>query len=240
MILSRKKKDQPISLGEKLRSVRDEQKLGNLKVAGAALGCSNNTLASYERGEVLPDVDFLAKFAEVTGIPFLELLALRLVASGQPESLRAIESLQEALSTAPHLEMEAMAPESAREVDGSLLTEISLRLVKRMLETLEFGVAAVRFYAEQQVAIREVLKDVRDGKVAETEAFLPLIRNLQSTFLQTVLTISVAGAAIYNGASRRGTKSARTRFVNDQVESFVDNWKQALGDRSPKDQPDRE
>lgn len=209
-------------------------------MACVTLGVSHGSLGAYERGETLPDVDFLAKFSEVTGASFIELLHSRLQASGLPESLRAIEKLQQVVGAEPQLEAEATAPESAREVDGSLLTEISLRLVKRMLETLEFGVAAVRFYAEQQVAIREVLQDVRDGKVAETEAFLPLIRNLQSTFLQTVLTITVAGAAIYNGATRRGTKSARTRFVNEEVESFVGNWKQALGAPSPKDQPDRE
>ncbi|WP_445083981.1 hypothetical protein [Candidatus Vondammii sp. HM_W22] len=49
---------------------------------------SKNSLAAYERGERLPDVDFLAVFADRTGADFNELLRLRL-ASGKTEEARA-------------------------------------------------------------------------------------------------------------------------------------------------------
>ena len=80
---------QPNYLGEKLRILREKRRLGNLKDAGKKLSVSNNTLGSYERGEVLPDVDYLAMFAEKTGADFNELLYLRL-ASGKNEAARKL------------------------------------------------------------------------------------------------------------------------------------------------------
>lgn len=80
---------QTIKLGDYLRNMRNSCSLGNLIDAGVSLGVSNNTLAAYEREETLPDVDFLAVFADRTGADFNELLRLRL-ASGKNKEARAL------------------------------------------------------------------------------------------------------------------------------------------------------
>lgn len=58
-------------------------------MAAKQLGVSHGSLGSYEREETLPDVDFLAKFADVTGADFNDLLRLRL-ASGKTAEARAL------------------------------------------------------------------------------------------------------------------------------------------------------
>jgi phage repressor protein C with HTH and peptisase S24 domain len=65
-------------LGSKLREIREKNKLGSLKEFAPLLEISNNTLATYELGTVLPDVDFLINFCEETGTDFGELLDLRI------------------------------------------------------------------------------------------------------------------------------------------------------------------
>lgn len=72
---------QPNKLGIKLRSIRENNKLGTLKEFAPKVGVSNNTLATYELGTVLPDIEFLINFAEITGVEFDELLNLRIEAS---------------------------------------------------------------------------------------------------------------------------------------------------------------
>ena len=94
-----------------------------------ALGVNYNTLGGYERGEKLPDVDFLARFAQVTGSSFLDLLAARLRAMDSEAGRRALA--------------EVPAPEAARgagfaeswgaALDTALLEEI-LREIEAWLE----------------------------------------------------------------------------------------------------------
>ena len=57
-----------------------------MRSASAELGVSVRALGSYERTEALPDIDFLAKFAEATGADISELIRLRLVAAGRDEA----------------------------------------------------------------------------------------------------------------------------------------------------------
>ncbi|RDD63490.1 XRE family transcriptional regulator [Ferruginivarius sediminum] len=72
------------TLGEKLKDVRG----ATARAAFAEmLGVHPNSLAMYERGERLPDIDFLALFASQTGTPFSELLSLRLQ-NGSNEAAR--------------------------------------------------------------------------------------------------------------------------------------------------------
>lgn len=52
-----------------------------------------NTISNYETGKRLPEIDFLAAFAEATGADFLELLRLRLASSQDEPARRMAERL---------------------------------------------------------------------------------------------------------------------------------------------------
>jgi transcriptional regulator with XRE-family HTH domain len=75
-------------LGLRLREIRNSNNLGSIGAFSPKLGVDKNTLGGYERGERLPDVDFLAEFASITGADFEELLRLRLEATGHGDALR--------------------------------------------------------------------------------------------------------------------------------------------------------
>lgn len=53
----------------------------------AIVKCAKTSIVNYETGRRMPDIDFLATVASVTGADFLELLRLRL-ASSQDEAVR--------------------------------------------------------------------------------------------------------------------------------------------------------
>lgn len=72
----------------KIRSVREEC-LGSYEKASIELGFNKNTIASYEKGLTLPDIDFLFVFADRTGADINELIRLRLACS-KYESARAL------------------------------------------------------------------------------------------------------------------------------------------------------
>lgn len=80
---------QLIKIGSILRLWREKSGLGPIKAAAPVLGVSHTSLGMYEREETLPDVDFLAVFAQKTGADFNELLKARL-ASGKTEEARAL------------------------------------------------------------------------------------------------------------------------------------------------------
>lgn len=79
----------PKPLGDRLREVRTSLGLSIPDMA-AKLGIAPNTLGSYEREErALPDPEFLAKFAQVTGAELAMLLEARLAASEHSEQFKA-------------------------------------------------------------------------------------------------------------------------------------------------------
>ncbi|MFO1418355.1 MAG: helix-turn-helix transcriptional regulator [Methylotetracoccus sp.] len=82
---------QPNSLGIRLREIRISSEMGPIKSACEAMGISHETLRTYETGNRLPDVDFLAVFAAKTGGDFYELLRLRLQDSEEPDARRLAE-----------------------------------------------------------------------------------------------------------------------------------------------------
>lgn len=66
-------------LGEALRRIR-EGRSWSVDVFAEKVGVNRNTVGAYERGERLPEVDYLARFARETDSNFAELLGLRLQA----------------------------------------------------------------------------------------------------------------------------------------------------------------
>lgn len=80
------------SLGGKLRRRRKEVDKTIADMA-QALGVNYNTLGGYERGETLPDVDFLARFAQATGASFRDLLTARLQGMESDAGRRALSEL---------------------------------------------------------------------------------------------------------------------------------------------------
>ncbi len=67
-------------IGEVLRRVRGRHTLDEIALR---MGVHKNTLGNYERGERLPEIDFLAGFAAATGADLAELLVSRLEAGGR-------------------------------------------------------------------------------------------------------------------------------------------------------------
>lgn len=72
-----------MSLGDRITELRKAKGLGSQRKACVELEVSLNTLWGYENDKNLPDIDFLARFARITGADLQELLALRLEASGE-------------------------------------------------------------------------------------------------------------------------------------------------------------
>ncbi|WP_152525375.1 helix-turn-helix transcriptional regulator [Marinobacter sp. EN3] len=83
---------EPKKLGKMLKEWRAQANLGPVKDACKVLGVSHGALGMYEREESLPDVDFLAVFAEKTGANFFSLLEARL-RSGKTEQARDLADL---------------------------------------------------------------------------------------------------------------------------------------------------
>lgn len=76
-----------MSLGERIAEIRKAKGLGSQRKACAALGIGLNTLWGYENDKNLPEIEFLARFARLTGTDLRELLSLRLEAGGEDSSL---------------------------------------------------------------------------------------------------------------------------------------------------------
>lgn len=74
-------------LSDYLRSLRTAGGHGSIEAFAGVLGVNKNTLGSYERGEALPDIDFLARFSAETGAELAELLRLRIEAAGMDPSV---------------------------------------------------------------------------------------------------------------------------------------------------------
>jgi transcriptional regulator with XRE-family HTH domain len=67
---------------DRIRKLREKSELGSIDAAAEKLGVSRGSLGGYERGKRLPDIDFLARFAQATGADLWELIRLRLDAAG--------------------------------------------------------------------------------------------------------------------------------------------------------------
>lgn len=79
-------------LGEFLRAARGEHTIEGL---AELLGVNKNTVGGYERGERLPDLDFLARFATVTGADLLEMIEMRLRESSEAAANQAAAQVHE-------------------------------------------------------------------------------------------------------------------------------------------------
>lgn len=76
-------------IGDALKRVR-----GGRSADGLGLKTHINTISNYETGKRLPELDFLAAFAEATGADFLELLRLRLASSTDEPAQRLAARMQ--------------------------------------------------------------------------------------------------------------------------------------------------
>jgi transcriptional regulator with XRE-family HTH domain len=132
-------------LGSVLRATRKEGAFGTMDQFSALLGVSKNTLATYERGERLPDIDFLATFASITGVDFNELLRLRLLDSQVPASRRLGE-----LWTPP--------PGAGKVQDANQVAEQLADMLDELVEEAE-----IQFEGEDTYAFLDT--DVRDDYI---------------------------------------------------------------------------
>lgn len=81
-----------LELGPKMRELRRRAGFTASESLARKTGVSRNTVDAYERGERLPEIDFLAAFADVTNSDLAELIRLRL-ASGPMAERRPVHEL---------------------------------------------------------------------------------------------------------------------------------------------------
>lgn len=67
-------------LGTKLREIRESKKLNQTQL-GELVGVNLNTVSAFERGDRLPDLDYLINLAELINADLTELIKLRVEAS---------------------------------------------------------------------------------------------------------------------------------------------------------------
>jgi phage repressor protein C with HTH and peptisase S24 domain/DNA-binding XRE family transcriptional regulator len=76
-------------IGDRLRKVREGEQ-ASIDLMADKMDVNKNTLGAYERGERLPDIDYLITFSDKTGDDFLKLLELRLQDSEAPGASTAV------------------------------------------------------------------------------------------------------------------------------------------------------
>ena len=69
-------------LAERLQQLRERAGIPSQQALATELEVAKNRVWSYEKGHTLPDIDFLARFAQTTGADLGELIRLRLEAAG--------------------------------------------------------------------------------------------------------------------------------------------------------------
>ena len=114
-----------MDIGEKIEAVRRSCGWKNRKDAVEPLGCSEKTLGNYERGDRMPDIEFLARFARITGTDFYELIRLRLEAVGESVDIMKVAEPNGEYRTDKHKLMARKIPE-----DSENLSEVRRCLVR--------------------------------------------------------------------------------------------------------------
>lgn len=158
-------------LREMLRKIRDE-KLGSYEKAGLALGFNKGTIASYEKGQTLPDVDFLFAFANYTGADINELIRLRLACS-KYDSVRELFAGRGRPSVRLEAPEEEAAPPPAKERRPSpwpaSFEQIDQKLIANKRE--DDGP-----FMPDELAVRPDLRDIRDrlAEIAGSDAYTPM------------------------------------------------------------------
>lgn len=195
-------------LRELLRQIREE-KLGSYEKAGLALGFNKGTIASYEKGQTLPDVDFLFAFADYTGADINELLRLRLACS-KYESVRELFSGRGRPSVRIEAAEEEPAPPPAREQRPSpwpaSFEEIDQKLIANKRE--DDGP-----FTAEELAARPDLRDIRArlAEIASSDTYLPRQQSW----------------ANYRLGSFFGDAAAFARFIAFQQENVADSMRWA-------------
>jgi len=67
---------------KKLKEIRKLRGLGTIEQFSQLIGASRRTVGDYERGHRLPELDYLARFSEISGADLFELIRLRLAVGG--------------------------------------------------------------------------------------------------------------------------------------------------------------
>lgn len=185
-----------IAVGDAIRKIREESGLGSLISASEKLGFNKNTIASYERGLTLPDIDFLVVFAEKTGTDFNELLRLRLAAS-RYETARELQgrfALNKSAVGMGEMSAEGLAgasqpmdkviapvhvPESLLEMAGGDTAQISLDILMELLLAARSALAAIKadtaMPAQQSVALLASLQDTIEKTMSSMRGVSPEI-----------------------------------------------------------------
>ncbi len=109
-----KPENSQIEMRERLRDIR-EGTLGSYEKAAFAMGFNKNTVASYEKGQTLPDIDYLFVFADRTGADINELIRLRLACS-KYESARALVTKSNAQIEIERIEQKMMDEQRLQEL----------------------------------------------------------------------------------------------------------------------------
>lgn len=77
------------------------RKLGSIATVAEKLGFNKNTVAGYENGLSIPDIDYLAAFADLSGYDLVALLRVRLAESRYESTRQAGLHLTDRLQMRP-------------------------------------------------------------------------------------------------------------------------------------------
>ncbi|HEY0664447.1 MAG TPA: LexA family transcriptional regulator [Gallionella sp.] len=89
-----------MTIGIELKKYRKQMRMTLPEIA-SRLNVSTTTIVNYETGKRVPEIDFLADFAALSGMDFLHWLDLRLSASNSANASAARERIHETLARAP-------------------------------------------------------------------------------------------------------------------------------------------
>ena len=213
---------EPNYLGKRLREIREHRKLGTLKVACKVLGVSNASLALYEIGTSLPGVEFLAKFAEVTGADFKELMQLRLQSSKEPASAAALISMSETRGPVAQTNTE---PASALDyrlgaVDPKIMGEIAYQMSRSLFFSPQATRLILRFYRANCDVLNE-LQALRKppSKITATDV-RPLLLALSNEWLVFAASETWLTTGIYNRVAHITDPAALQAAIEREVADF--------------------
>lgn len=235
---------QPNILGPVLRQWRDSSGLGPIKLACGQLGVSHSTLGMYERGELLPDVDFLATFAERTGADFQELLRLRLAGGKTSEARKLALAVVDREGGRGEPRHPAYAPSSEpsspgdgpqvaakalneKEIDGELLATIVARMERALLQSEALWRVVYQFVSASAADFHEFSEALAKGPDALLAATKPIpglggvVGKIAGPLIEFAAVEAALAARIYNKVVLVTDPSERDALIDGEVRFYV-------------------
>lgn len=113
------------------------------------------------------------------------------------------------------------APAGSARIDRDLLVEISVKLERALLSSDEVGVRFGVFVRENREAVQQFLASLREPKMPGDVHVEQLLGAVAGAWKHHAALHAIVAADIYNQAVVMVGRAKRSRFIDDEVESFV-------------------